>query len=288
MDTSRLLREFERIARAEGVVKVREGGPLAPLDAWLEAVPRSGKGYGIERLRNSALEVSILPEFGGRIWRMRLQPSGRDIAKLYGDEARWDPSLGGYEEYSTVEYRSPGWSEEYKVTEKTDRSIALEASLSNGLKLARTIALDAESPVLRVTSTVSNPAGGKKTACLRIHPAFQVETTQKAEVRLRLGDGATRTISLANPEDPAAEKNVWLRGDDVPAGWWSIVDQGAGLSVEATFDRESVDYCLLNWSGQDGRVNLELFSHQRELAAGESITIDHAYEVVPGGPAAGG
>lgn len=288
LDTSRLLRRFQRIARAEGVTKVREGGPLAPLDAWLEAVPKSGKGYGIGRLRNGALEVVILPALGGRIWRMRLLPSGRDIMKVYGEENAWDPSLGGYEEYSTADYRSPGWSEEYKVSEKTDRSIALTADLSNGLKLSRTIELDAEKPVLRITSELANPSGGKKTACLRIHPAFQVETTQQADVALRLADGSTRTISLANPEDPMAEKSVWLRGDDIPAGRWAVNDREAGLSVEATFDRTPIERCLLNWNGQDGRVNLELFSHQRDLAAGETIAIEHAYEGVPGASGANG
>jgi hypothetical protein len=275
-----LARKFERIARAEGVTRLREGGPLADLDAWLESLPTAASGMAIERIGNSALDLAILPDLGGRIWRMRLKPSGRDLIKVYGKEGAWDPSQGGYEEYSESEYRSPGWSEAYNVVDKTDRSIRLECKLKNGLELSRLIEVDPDNPVVHVTSTLTNISNAPKTVTFRIHPALQVDTTQQATVRLKHTNGEWTDQSLANPKDPTAELNVWLRDADVPAGEWSIVDQKAGVTLTQTFDPAQVSQCLLNWSGKDGRVNLELYSRQAELKAGESLTVDQTYGIV--------
>jgi len=276
-----LARDFARIARAEGVTMIREGGPQAGLDAWLESLPQAASGVTIERIGNGALELAILPEMGGRIWRMRLKPSSRDLIKLYGKEGAWDPTEGGYEEYSEEGYRSPGWSEAYSVVEKTDRSIRLECRLKNGLKLSRTIELEADQPVVHVTSTLTNTSDAAKTAVFRIHPAFQVESTAEATVKMKRADGSWTTRSLANPEAPAAELNVWLRESDVPAGEWSLTDEKAGLTLTQTFDPAQVSQCLLNWSGKDGRVNLELYSRRAELKAGESLVVEQTYTVAP-------
>ncbi|MGQ9732947.1 MAG: DUF4838 domain-containing protein, partial [Candidatus Zipacnadales bacterium] len=278
-DIPRLTREFARIARAEGVTHVREGGPQASLDAWLESLPTAGSGMVIERLGNQKLELAILPELGGRIWRAQLKPSGLDVVKAYGQEGAWDPSLGGYEEYSTVDYRSPGWNERYRVVEKTERSIRLQADLSNGFRMERTIEVDADQPTVRITSKLTNITDAAKSTILRIHPAFQVTSTQEALVRMRRPNGSWRERSLANLQDPTAEENLWLRGTDMPAGEWEIIDQRTGLTIRATFPPQQVGYCLLNWSGKDNRVNLELFSIEKELAPGESITLDHTYSL---------
>ncbi|MBM3498510.1 MAG: DUF4838 domain-containing protein [Armatimonadetes bacterium] len=275
----RLARDFGRIARAEGLTMVREGGPLAGLDAWLESLPQAASGVEILRLSNDALELAILPDMGGRIWRMRLKPSGPDLLKVYGEEGAWDPLTGGYEEYSEEEYRSAGWAEAYSVADRADRSIRLECKLKNGFTLARTIELEADAPIVQITSTLTNATNAAKAAAFRIHPAFQVETTQQAVVRMKRADGQWTERSLANAEDPAAELNVWLRDADLPAGEWSLTDERAGVMLTQTFDPAQVSHALLNWSGKDGRVNLELYSKQAQLGAGESLTLQQTYRV---------
>jgi Domain of unknown function (DUF4838) len=278
-DVSALAAEFGRIARAEGLTMVREGGPTASLDAWLASVPRASEGLRIERLRNAGIEVSVLPGLGGRVWRMRLLPSGRDLVKLYGEPGAWDPAQGGLEEYSQKDYRSAGWGDAYKVTAKAERAVTLEATLSNGLKLTRSFELHPAKALLSVTSTLSNPSAEAKTACLRIHPAFQVETTQEALVRTLRGDGSWAETPLADAKEPAAEHNVWLEGADVPAGQWTLIDRKASLALRMTFVRDEVGKALLNWSGKEGRVNLELFAPEVQLAPGGSQTVHQTYEV---------
>ena len=207
-------------------------------------------------------------------------PAGRDLLQLAGSEGAWQPDASGYEEYSESGYRSLGWNEAYAVKEKSDRAITLEANLGNGLRLTRTIELEPEKPLVRLTSTVTNISNAERAACLRIHPQFAVNSTQTASVRIRQQEGTWRVIGLANPDDPLAEKEVWLRGDEVPAGAWAVVDEAADLAILNRVARQQIGQRLLNWNGQASRVNLELYSPEGKLAPGEAITIEQTYEVI--------
>lgn len=281
-DVTALAERFERIARAEGVARVREGGPLATLDAWLESIPRRDKEVQIQRLRTPTLEAAVLPELGGRIWRLRLLPMGLDLLNLHGEEDAWLPDAGGYEEYSEAGYRSPGWSEAYTVTERSESAISLQADLRNGLRLRRAIELDPEAATVRVTSTLTNTSNTARRACLRVHPEFAVTSTQEASVRVLGSDGEWRTHSLADAEDPQAEREMWLDGAARPAGAWEVVDEKAAVTIRNVLPAEQIGRALLNWSGRLSRVNLEVFSPEVNLEPGASISMEMVYEVEVG------
>jgi len=277
-DVSQLAARFERIARAEGLTHIREGAPN--LESWLQSLPQGAARLPLERLRNPALEVSVLPALGGRIWRLRTLPEGRDVLKVYGTPEALVPGEGGYEEYSQSGYRSPGWREPYQVVERTERSLRLELQLRNGLRLQRTLELDPEKPLLHITSTITNAGDTAQTAGLRVHPTFAVTSTQKATVKIRRG-GGWETVDLAWPDDPLAERELWLREAQKPEGEWAVVDGEAGQTVVNRFDPEQVGLAYLNWSGKEQRVNLELWAPERKLAPGETMTLEHTYEVRP-------
>jgi len=86
---------------------------------------------------------------------------------------------------------------------------------------------------------------------------------------------------LAWPDDPLAERELWLREAQKPEGEWAVVDGEAGQTVVNRFDPEQVGLAYLNWSGKEQRVNLELWAPERKLAPGETMTLEHTYEVRP-------
>jgi hypothetical protein len=98
-------------------------------------------------------------------------------------------------------------------------------------------------------------------------------------VRVGRPDGSTETVPLANPADPEGEKDLWLRESLVPAGQWELVDGGTGLVLVNRFERGDVAEALLNRSGRQARVNLELFGPRVTLAPGESVSLRQSYEV---------
>ncbi|NPV47735.1 MAG: DUF4838 domain-containing protein [Armatimonadetes bacterium] len=277
-DVSSLVDRFAAIARAEGVTMIREGGSF---EAWLAGVPRQPRDIPIETLRNGTLELKVLPLLGGRLYRLIHLPSGADLLYRAGSEGAVAPLDGGYEEYSGSGYRSPGWNEAYAVTARSSTSLTLQADLGNGLRLTRVVSLEPDQPVVAVSSTLTNISGSARTACLRAHPEFAVRSLAQASARVLRPDGSWQTIKLPSEKDPAAEVNEFLSGEDVPAGAWAVVDEAAGLAIVNRFERVQVSQALLNRSGSQNRVNLELYSLERELQPGESLTLQHTYEVLP-------
>ena len=278
-DVSALADEFERIAGAAGLTMVREGGPLSSVDAWLDSLQRHERSLDTLGLDNGLLKLTVLPGLGGRIWRLQTN-TGRDILKVHGAPGDWEPGSGGYEEYSGADYRSAGWNEAYEVLERDDTSVTLQADLRNGLRLNRTIALEAGRALVKITSTLSNPGGEPKPACLRLHPEFSIGSAEMAKVLLGRADGTWTAHNLANPEDPDREIDAFFTGQKTPQGVWALVDEAGGIAVVNRIAPEQVDRYLANRSGLQNRATLEVYSPQRDLAAGENITMESSYEVV--------
>jgi hypothetical protein len=278
-DLGALADRFGTIARTAGVTMVREGGPQAGLDAWLAAVPQHARELPVVTLHSRLLTAEVLPDLGGRMWRLTYLPDRQQVLRVTGQPEAWSPDTGGYEEYSQGEYRSAGWSEVYTVTDRTDRAVTLQTTLRNGLTLTRRYELAADSAVLHISSTLANGGTEPVTACLRSHPEFNVSSTADGAVRLHRKDGTVETVGLANPTDPSAEKDWWLKPDAVPAGQWDLVDRGTGLVIADRFVPGEVSQALLNWSGRQGRVNLELYGQEVTLAPHTTVALRHTLEI---------
>jgi hypothetical protein len=275
-DVAALAEQFERIARAEGVTMVREGGPDATLDAWLRSVPRRPRELEVLTVQGGGLKADILPGLGGRIWRLR-DSDNRDILAVAGGPDGLQPAVHGYEEYSEAAYRSPGWQEPYAVKERSEHHVVLEANLANGLRLTRQIRLDPSGSALTITSSVTNPSGPPRVAGLRSHPAFAATFAPGTAVQIKHADGSLHTVAVA--EQGEAETDRWLSDVSMPAGEWAIVDPATHLRLTCAFDRGQVARCLLNWSKAERRVNLELFAPEKELQPGESLTLQQTWSV---------
>lgn len=276
-DVSTLLDRFATIAHAEGVTSVREGG--GDVDAWIDSVPRAPRGLTIETISNPALKAEFLPALGGRLFRLTYLPANQQLMRVGGTPQALSPTDGGYEEYTEGGYRTPGWSENYAVTQKTPTSLTVAANLRSGLRLTRKYELDPQKALLSIISTLENTSQKPIKASLRAHPEFAVTSTEKARVLILGASGKQSTINLANPQNPALERDQWLRDTDLPAGEWTVMDDATGLAVVNTFNKADVAQALLNRAGLQSRVNLELFGNEATLAPGESVTLRQSYEV---------
>lgn len=280
-DAAGQIDRFSRIAHAAQVTHVREGGGPGQLDDWLAAVPRQPGQLQVVTLQNGQLRADLLPALGGRLWRLTWLPGHRQLLRVAGTDAALIPAEGGYEEYSQGDYRSAGWSESYTVVAQSERSATLEVRLRNGLRLTRTYELAADSARLRVSSVLTNDSDQPVAACLRGHPEFALGNPAAASVRLLTSAGTTDTVSLVDPADPQAERELWLRGAALPAGQWELVDGDAGIVLVHRFQPGEVAQALLNRSGRLARVNLELYGPSITLAPGEHTQLTQSFEVRP-------
>ncbi len=281
-DVRVLVERFAKIAEAAGVTHIREGrrGYLGP---WLARQQERGKSLPIVRLRTPQLDAVVVPGRGGRIWRLRCLTGGApvDIFKRFGDPIRgFEPAEGGYEEYSEPGYRSPGWNEPYRVSSRSETTVTMTAELGNGFKVERTIELLPDRPEFRVRTVLTNVAQGPQTACIRVHPAFAVGSTQDVVVWIKKRDGSWGRFPLAVQNAPLKEREKWLRGEALPAGEWAWMERGRNLGVLDQFEPGDVATAYVNWNGRQKRVNLELWSRTVKLPPGKSLTLGHTYRIL--------
>ncbi len=272
-DAAEAVARFERIARAEGVTQVSEGGLGANFEAWIAQMRQGASGHPVVRLEGGGLEAVIVPDLGGRLLSLRRASDGLEIVVVAEAEGGIAVGSGGYEEYTERGYQSPGYREPYQVLARDDRSVTLGADLPNGIRIERTYALEAEAARLTVRTKLTNPGPETRAPGLRVHPAFRIG--DPAEVRLDLGGGTE--IALTEMGADGGER--YLRGADRPAGQWSLIDRSRDVRITNRFESDKVEECYVNWSRGDRRANIELWCPTTKLAAGASWEIVHSYEI---------
>ncbi|KAB2093395.1 hypothetical protein ES319_A02G092400v1 [Gossypium barbadense] len=227
-------------------------------------------------LANGDWSLKIVPWIGGRIISMVHLPSG----------SQWLHSrveIYGYEEYSGMEYRSAGCTEEYNVMQRDlehageEESVLLEGDIGGGLVLQRQITIPKDNPkILRIESSIlarkvgAGSGGFSRLVCLRIHPTFSLLHPTETFVAFTSVDGTNQEVW---PE--TGEK--FYQGNLLPNGEWKLVDKCLGLVLINRFNVGEVYKCLIHWGART--VNLELWSEDRPVSKQSPLQIFHEYEV---------
>jgi hypothetical protein len=228
------------------------------------------KEYRVIVVENRYLRLDIVPELGGRIYR--LIDKKRDIDWLYIPQTLG--GYGGYEEYSTNDFRSPGWNEEYdyKVFREGDQQIIiLSAQLDNGYSLTRRISLKDKSKGVVISSSLKNTGSEIRESRLRIHPIFV--GAKEGSLYLLKKQNRLRKIDLKKLQ------SLDFKGDDLPQGLWFVIDKEKNIGLANYFDPGQISSCYLYGEIEES-CNLELLSRYRKLKPGESLTITHKYILI--------
>eukprot|EP00271_Cylindrocystis_brebissonii_P002380 TRINITY_DN12974_c0_g1_i1.p1 TRINITY_DN12974_c0_g1~~TRINITY_DN12974_c0_g1_i1.p1 ORF type:complete len:810 (-),score=150.92 TRINITY_DN12974_c0_g1_i1:473-2902(-) len=230
-------------------------------------------------LKGGQWALKVNPWAGGRIISMVHIPSGREWL-----ESRME--LGGYEEYSGTEYRSPGCSEPYTVLQPEGNetpqeldvctAVKMEGDVGGGVALVRQIELSTGAPhaiqirsALEAKSVGAGSGGFSRIVCLRVHPSFKLPAPQEAAVRFTAVNGEDKEVVAEFGE-------AVLKGDDRPNGEWTLLDRASGWALVNRFPLADVETCFVHWGGSS--CNLELWSPERPVSADSPIIISHEYE----------
>lgn len=220
--------------------------------------------------------LKVVPWVGGRIFSMVHLPSG----------TQWLHSrveINGYEEFSGVDYRSAGCSEEYIVTERNleqagqEESLKLEGDIGGGLVLQRHIYIPkGNSRVFRIESSIlarkvgAGSGGFSRLVCLRVHPMFSLLHPTNSFVSFVSINGSEHEVWPESGEQ-------LFEGDLRPNGEWMLADKSLGLGLVNRFNVNEVYKCLVHWG--TGTVNLELWSEERPVSKQSPLRVSHEYEV---------
>ncbi|KAL2348795.1 hypothetical protein Fmac_002795 [Flemingia macrophylla] len=228
-------------------------------------------------LKSGDWNLKIVPWIGGRIISMTHMPSG----------TQWLHSrieIHGYEEYSGMEYRSAGCSEEYSVIDRElehageEESVVLEGDIGGGLILRRQIYVPKNAAsVVQIDSSIvarsvgAGSAGFSRLVCLRVHPTFSLLHPSESSVSFTSIDGSTHEVFPDGGEQS-------FEGNLIPNGEWRLNDKCLGLALVNRFNVSEVFKCLIHWDS--GTVNLELWSESRPVSKQSPLGISHQYEVI--------
>lgn len=248
---------FFALAEARGARGLAEGGErieqLAGMLTSFEAVT----------VRTARLELTVVPDLGGRIGRFVDRQRGIDWMHQPPCSQVGFPNCGGYDEYTEAPWRSPGWCEHY-TCQTEERSIVLTATLGNGLRIERTCTLadDSDGGTLTITTRVHNSADKPRLTTLRPHPELNPGALDAAELAMRLGDDSNwRTIDTGASLD--------LTGEPLPTAW--RLRRGDTM-LTMTWPDQAISRALVSWDRSLGLVRPELFAQPTVLERDQSMS----------------
>jgi len=274
-----LAKEFAEVAKRNGNPRICGFEGRTP--AWhVEQQAFWKKTWPAVRLENEHLRVDVVPGLGGRIISLYHKGKERELLLPPQPDGREYPWSGGYEEYSQRGGRSDGWHDTYEYREEVPRRrVLMWSTLSNGLKMERTLELSETDDLLTIRSGIVNISSEAKMACLRAHPKLQLGPTEQVVVSFTTVAGGSRSVRLRT-EPGESRAKLRLEGKGRPDGVWEAANHRLGLAIRQHFHPGEVAECLVDWLPARERFFLELSSPEDTLAPGESIRMTHRYEIL--------
>ncbi len=270
---ARAVEEFTQLAQRLGIPRISEGRDMGP---WLASLSRQFPPLSLVRLQSPHLTAEILPEMGGRLFRLYDRCLYRNIIYVPPAGGPDFPMAGGYTDWPGDTWPGPGTQEPWDLLEITRYRAVLGREIE-GLFVRRVFELDPAEPLLRILVEATNASNEARKVLVRVHPQFSLGKVDDCVVTFDAPSGAKR-IRLASIE--GTEKDLFLTGKDCPAGQWMLENLTYHWGLHASFSPAQVDKCLLNVNRKQNRVNLELYSRERVLKPDETLSVQYTWRVI--------
>lgn len=229
-------------------------------------------------IQNDTLAVDVVPLLGGRAVRIRDKKTGKDITRWNNTTNLYFPFAGGLECREGEIFRPEGWMEPAQLVRGDAKSITLRSKTARGFTLERTLKLEGNSRVLQVSMRLINETDVPRTGRLRSH------------LELDLGDLKKTRVNFMNLNGKMMERNMdgiiaGLREGEhfydrqAPKDAWTFTGS-KGLRLTQRFDNKQLDFAWLYAYPEDmGELEVELWSPQKILKPGESISLEQSLEI---------
>jgi hypothetical protein len=237
-----------------------------------------GVDQEVKTIRNAGLEVDVVPALAGRALRITDRASGKTITAYDRRPGLFYPFAGGLEDRVGEGFNFFGWVEPGSESDVSERGITVSLKTFDGLNLSRTLTLDPDQPILRITSTVTNPGPDA------------VETRLRSHLEMDLGDVTTTRVAFTGGDGVPVEQDMtgvvagmregqYFRKERTPAGAWTFTGS-KGLRLTHRFTPAEVDFTqLYAYPVELKDLEMEIFGRRTLLQAGESVTMHTEIEV---------
>ncbi|MCD6350763.1 MAG: DUF4838 domain-containing protein [Armatimonadetes bacterium] len=266
----RTVADFAELAHKLGISRIREGQAM---DSWLKSRPSAFPSLKVVRLKSKDLIAEIVPQLGGRLFKLMDRCLWHNFLYSAPPATAAFPREGGYVDFPGESWPGPGVDKPWRLVEQRRYKVVLSRD-EEGLRLTRTIELDPARPVVTITAQVTNVSRESREVRLRLHPCFDVGKVDDCVVTYSSPAGPGRVRLATFPEQ---EKDIFLEGDEMPRGQWTVENYAYHWAIQATFDPGQVSRCLLNFNRPKNRVNLELYSPVRQLKPNQSMRVQYKW-----------
>ncbi|MCC7498673.1 MAG: DUF4838 domain-containing protein [Bryobacterales bacterium] len=277
---TRLFQSYMTKLRSFGIERLYETHDLAATEA---EYARYARPYRAVTIENGQLRAVLIPDYLARVISLQHLGSGRETLRQTTPDERASniEAMGGlillaHQGYLTEERHDPTW-----IIDSSDgrHAITLQGATANGLEFQRRLELKGN--CLHTTATVTNRGNATVKLALQSRLEFQPGLRDQPSVLygFRRVNGATVEESLLPQRDLyfGIENHT---GNERPNGEWTVWNPSAGIRVRNRFSLEQAHICRLWWRGRgENKVDLCLWSPDRQLEPGESLSLDADYDV---------
>jgi hypothetical protein len=274
-----MLDRFIELSNSIGATGVAEGSGWEP---WIAARRLAAEPLPAVSASNEALELRFVPALGGRLLSLVDKKSGLDIISPPHPEDDDYPASRGYWDGAGTGSVAPTAQNPHQAEKRATargQEVALTRDVADGLRLERSVFVPAGARrSITITSRLINTGTAPQKAVLQVHPQLCLGEFEDCALAAKLANGSKlEDVFADHPRGTWWEDD--LAGERAPAGAWSLVNKRAGVRLTIKFDPGQVERALAKPCGQCREVELILFSPERELAPGESITITHRWSL---------
>jgi len=267
---------YERMKRhGFRTLRERQGAP----EQIMQFAVLLGTPMVLTTIANDHLRVEAAPYFGGRALRIVDNASGQCVTGYNITRNLFFPFCGGEETRVGTYSRLTGMFEQYRVAERTDTSISMEAE-SGGFQVRRTLSLVPDAPVLDIKAEFTNATDKPRLLIMRSHTNFDLGNLNKTRLAFvnRAGQRVARGMEpiIAN----FREGEHYYR-ENAPAGAWAFSGT-KGLEVTQRFDEAQLDFAwVYAYPDYIGDLEVELWAKETMVEPGATAAFTCRFEVGP-------
>lgn len=274
----RELNSFIEDLKKHEVTLIREAGAIEQSFAILRA---NVSNHQVVTLENPYIRIDVIPDLGGRIYRIINKKSSRNILRIPTTKEYPYPLIGGYSE-------NPGSSDVFSYTiERTAEGQRLimegyspSGGAMNALKINRIIFIPADKKEIQFTSTMESLS--EISHPIRIAPALDLSLGSKENVKA----GALTPDQKYSEKRLGMERDDWsriipttFREKELQQGTWIIVNSRENAGVMSIFNPKEVEVCSVIPDTATGGIRMSLQGNQRPMKPGDKQTLSH--KIIP-------
>jgi hypothetical protein len=264
-DYSQLVPRYIELCRKYNMSMVSE---QLPSEDYFERLEKM-EAMPVVRVENDTWRLTVLPEQNGKLIEMFHKPSGRFLLPAI---TRDNILQGALDEVGQMGFASNAFSVFHAETR--DNTIRLTRLLDDGSTVDRIISLNRDS--IEFESHVTNRGPAPKVFQFRARPEFDAFTDSMDSNVVGVfikGDTWERiNRDWKDNKGPGKDKMLAARG-----GGFAYFNHDTKAGVRIDYAPQSVKYPQLWWRPQYQQVNLEIFSHERELKPGQALSMAYRF-----------